>query len=69
MDKVAKRNETAECCKGLTGICNNWDCLHYDQHRGRRDASASLNEKGCTNWHWCYHIKAKVRCLMKNTIG
>lgn len=65
----AKHNKTVECCKGLTGLCDNRECLHYDQHRGRKDASINQNNKGCTNWHWCDFIQAKVRCLIKNTIG
>ncbi len=66
---MTRYNESAECCKGLSLSCANWECLHHDQHRGRRDASIKPNEKGCTNWHWCEYIKAKVRCFMKSTIG
>lgn len=60
---MAKLNDIVECCKGLSGLCDNWQCLYYDQHRGRRDASIDPNKKSCTNWHWCEYIKKKVRCL------
>ncbi len=65
---MSKFSDTAECCTGLAGVCHNWECLHDDQHRGRRDGSRDLDRKGCTDWQWCNFIQAKVRCLMQNTI-
>ncbi len=65
-----KWNDVAECCKGLSEACRNWQCLHYDQHRGRTDASRDgIDSKKCTVWHWCNFIQGNVRCLKKNTIG
>lgn len=61
-----KNTDSVECCKGITGLCKNGNCIHWHQHYGRIDARNS-NER-CTMWHWCEYIKAKVRCLSKNYV-
>lgn len=58
-------DDIGECCKALSGICNNNKCIHWDQHvRGidYRYNNNPLNKK-CGHLSWCSYIKAKVRCF------
>jgi len=66
MKRRKEDRDSVECCKALTGLCDNLQCTHWDQHNGRVDGRSAKSRR-CTMWTWCDHVQAKVRCMMDNS--